>query len=335
MSEALREGLRGVWRSWGLVFAVLAVNLSLAAVLALPLAGVLERDLRKTESAAQMLYGFDTAWWSQWNDAQAGWSKSFSPEILGTGFAFRNLELLLRGELPLGLLRPRPAPEDAADAGAGPGAPRLDGVILAVGGLYLLVQTFLLGGLLGVFRGELGAWTVRGLLHGSGFYFGRLLRVALVALLLDYVIFRLNGPFAGWADARAREAVSERTAMAWALGRHALLLFALLAVNMLSSLAKVIVVLEERSSAILAWLSAVGFCVAHFVKTAGHYMGLVALSVALLAVFHVLDGWLDVTGYKTQLVALLLAELLIVGRIALRLSLFAGQIALYRKQTAP
>lgn len=329
----LIAGFRGVLRSWGLVFVVLAVNLALAAGLAVPLAGVLERDLRKTGAAADMLYGFDAAWWGQWNETQSGWSKSFGPEIFGVGFAFRNIDLLLRGELPLGLMRSQPVAEQ--EAGAGAPAARLDGVTLAVAGLYLLVQTFLLGGILGVFRSEQGSWTLRGMLHGSGFYFGRLLRVALVALLIDYVLFRLNAPFARWADARAREAVSENAAMAWALGRHALLLLALLAVNMLSSLAKVIVVLEERSSAILAWLSAAGFCAANLVRTVGHYAGLVVLGSLLLAIWSFLDGRIETTGYTTQLVALLLAEALIVGRIALRLSLFAGQIALYRRQTSP
>lgn len=320
-------------RSFGLVVAVFAVNLALAALLAVPLVSLLERDLRKSDAAATMLYGFDATWWSQWNDTQPGWAKSFSPEILGIGLSFRNLDLLLRGELPLGLFRPPPAAEDGAEA-AGGASPRIDSLILGLGGLYLVVQTFLLGGILGVFRSEQGSWSVRGLLHGSGFYFGRLLRVALIALLVDYLLFRLNAPLARWADARARESVSENAAMAWALSRHALLLAALLLVNMLSSLAKVIVVLEERASAILAWLSALGFCAANVAKTVGHYLGIVLLGFLLLATWNALDGRLDTTGYKTQLIALLLAQGLVLGRIWLRLSLFAGQIALYRKQTA-
>jgi hypothetical protein len=294
---------------------------------------MLERDLRKTDAAANMLYGFDTAWWSRWNDAQAGWTKSFPPELFGAGFSFRNLDLLLRGELPLGLLRSQAAADDDGDGPGGGGPSGIDAMILGLGALYLLVQTLLLGGILGVFRSEQGSWTVRGLLHGSGFYFGRLLRVALVALAVDYVILWLNGPFARWADAQAREAVSENAAMAIALGRHALLLLALLLVNMLSSLAKVLVVLEERSSAILAWLSALGFCAANLVKTAGHYFAVVLLGFVLLLIWSGLDGLVATTGYKTQLVTLLLAQGLVLGRIALRLSIFAGQIALYRKQT--
>lgn len=331
MIWALASGLQGIRRSWGLVVVVFVVNVALAAMLAVPLAGLLERDLRKTESASNMLYGFDTSWWSQWNDAQTGWTKSFGPEILGVGSSFHNLDLLLRGELPLGLLRQPPGEEGAEEPAA---QARVDAVILGLGALYLTVQTFLLGGILGAFRSEQGSWTIRGLLHGSGFYFGRLFRIALIAVVVDFLLLRLNVPFARWADAQAREAVSENTAMAWALGRHALLLLGLLLVNMLSSYAKVITVLEERSSALLAWLSALGFCASSPARTVGHYLGVVLLGALLLAAWSALDARVETTGYKTQLLTLLLAQALVAGRIALRLSLFAGQMALYRKQTA-
>ena len=57
------------------------------------------------------------------------------------------------------------------------------------------------------------------------------------------------------------------------------------------------------------------------------------MSVLLLLAWSVLDAQLSVSGYKSQLLALLLAEALMAGRIALRLSLFAGQMALYRRET--
>jgi hypothetical protein len=329
MIYALSHGLKSVARSWGVVLVVLAVNLTLAALLAVPLGARLERDLAKTESARNMLYGFDHAWWSAWSDAQSGWEKSFSPEIFGAGFAFKNVESLLRGELPLGAMR---QPTGRVPEG-GPPQPSLDPVILGLAALYLVLQTFLLGGILGVFRSEQGAWTLRAVFHGSGFYFGRLLRVALVGLLLDYVLFRLNAPFARWADARAREAVSENTALAWSLGRHGLLLLALLVVSLLSSYAKVIVVLEERTSALLAWLSALGFCARNAAKALGHYLAVVLLGVLLLLGWAGLDARIDTTGYKSQLWTLLLLQAFVFARIALRLSLPAGQMALYRRRT--
>jgi hypothetical protein len=308
------------------------VNLALAAVLAGPLAGAIERDLEHTGASADMLYGFDHGWWKEWSERQTGWTANFGPDLLGNGFAAKNLDSLLKGQLPLGLF----ARKDESEPGAEPPpAPGLDPVILALGAVYLLAQTFLTGGLLGVFRSPQGGWTVRSLLHGSGFYAGRLLRVMLLALAAAAVVFWLHAPLAGWMDERAREAVSETGALAWSLGRYALLLGALVFVHMVSSFAKVIVVVEERSSAILAFLSSLGFCLRNLGRTLGQYAMLAMAGLALLLAWCVFDGGLEVTGYKTQLVFLLLAQAFVLARIKLRLLLLAWQVALYRSRVTP
>jgi hypothetical protein len=333
MLEAVVQGLRRVARSPGLVALLLAVNVSSAALLAVPLGRVLEMDLRHTDAARGMMQGFDFPWWSQWSDAQHGWTSSFAPDVFGVGFAFRNLDLLLRGFLPLALFAVR-EPESPGGGGAGGGeGSAVDPVILTLGAAYLVLQTFLAGGLLATLRGPRGSWTVRGLLHGSGFYFGRFLRLALLVLALDFVLFRLNAPFARWADHRARETVSEATAQAWLLGRHALLLLAILWINMVSGYAKAIVVLEERASAALALLSALSFAVARPLRTFGHYLTVAALGVALLAVWNAIDSRWQPEGYASQVVTLVLAQGLMAGRIALRLALWAGQIVLLRRFT--
>jgi hypothetical protein len=264
-----------------------------------------------------MMYGFDYDWWAQWSDRQEGPPSALSPDILGTGFAFRNLELLLKGSLPAGLFT-------RGDRGS------LDPTILGLGVLYLLLQVFLTGGLLGVFRAPTGGWTVRGLLHGSGFYFGRLFRVSLIALAAAGVVFALYAPLARWVDDLAREAVSERTAIALTLGRHAVLLLALVAVHMVSSHAKVLVVREERLSSVLAFLSSLGFCARNAFAALGQYLVIGAAGVALVALFGALDARLEVIGWRSQLLALVLFEAVVALRIALRLALLAGQTELQR-----
>jgi hypothetical protein len=334
MLYALVEGWRLLRRSFGLAVLLLVVNLATALVLAAPLAGGLRRDLHQKQASQSMMYGFDYSWWSQWSDAQSGWPATFGPEIFGVGFAFRNLDLLLKGALPANLLAPGGGPGDGASPGAG-GAAVPDPVILGLGLVYLLVQTFLAGGILSTLRGGQGTWTVRGLLHGAGFYFGRFFRVALVALAVAWVVFRLNGPFARWADGQARESVSETTAMAWLLGRHALLLLALLFVNLVSGYAKAIVVVEERSSAILAFLSALSFCARSFGRTFGHYVAVALLGVLLLGFWRLLDGAYTTTGYKTQLLTFALFQAFMLARVGLRVMRMGGQLALYRRLAAP
>ena len=60
---------------------------------------------------------------------------------------------------------------------------QLDPLLLTIAAAYMLVQVFLAGGVLSVLRQAQGRWTVRGLLHGAGFYFGRFLRVWVLMML--------------------------------------------------------------------------------------------------------------------------------------------------------
>jgi hypothetical protein len=332
MTGALRDGFRSLGRNWGLVLLVLAVNLSLALVLAVPLAFQLEHDLTHTGASSSMMYGFDYEWWSAWSEDQEGLPRTFEPSILGVGFAARNLDLLTRGFIPAGLF-PEAGPRE--DDGDGRFArPGIDPLVLGMGALYLLVQVFLTGGILGVFRAPEGGWTVRGLVHGSGFYFARLVRVSLLALVLAAFVFALNVPFARWVDGLGREAVSERTALVLGLGRHAALLLALLLVHMMASFARVIVVLEERRSAALALLSSAGFCVRNLLAAVGQYAVLVAAAVLLLAIWSAFDVRFPVTGWKSQTGALVVFQVFIVARISLRLGLLASQLELYRARRA-
>jgi hypothetical protein len=321
--DAARRGLRQARALWGLVLFLLAVNLLTAAVLAVPMAQTLREDLSSRAAADNMLHGFDYRWWAAWADAHP--RTTFSPDILGAGFAFKNLDLLLGGHLPAGLFT-LPDPERPGDA-----EPAIDSTILALGAAYLLLQVFLGGGVLASLRAPQPEWTMRGLLHGSGFYFGRLLRLSILVLLVDAVLFWLYGPLARWADDRAREAVSERVAIVWMLGRHAVLLLALLAVSMVASYARTIIVLEERASAILAFVSAASLCLANFVRTFGHVLLMTALMVTGLALWTVLDRHWQTTGYKTQLVTLLLLEGLVFLRIFLRVATLGGQVVLARR----
>ena len=123
--------------------------------------------------------------------------------------------------------------------------------------------------------------------------------------------------------------------MAWLLGRHALLLLALLFVNLVSGYAKAIVVVEERSSAVLAFLSALSFCVRNVVRTFGHYLAVALLGLVLIAGWRLLDGAYATTGYKTQLLTFALFQAFMLARLGLRVMLMGGQLALYRRLAAP
>ncbi|HEX9187473.1 MAG TPA: hypothetical protein VGB87_10395 [Vicinamibacteria bacterium] len=319
MLSSLARGFRSLRRNPGLVLLVLLSNLAFALVLAAPLAQQLEDDHAHPGAASPMMDGFDHDWWAEWSPRQEGPSRDLTPAILGKGFAFRNVDLLLSGFLPAGLFAP---------GGGGAVHP----VVLGVGALYWLLQVFLTGGLLGVFRAPHGGWTFRGLVHGSDFYFARVLRVSLLALAAAGVVFVLGAPFARWVDGLAAEAVSGRTATALVLGRHGLLLLALVLVHLVSSHAKVLVVREERLSAALAFLGSLGFCARNLAAVLGQALAVGAAGAAVVLLFGFLDARLSVVGWRTQLGALLLFEALVAARIALRLGLLASQVELQQER---
>lgn len=324
----LRAGAAAVRRSPGLVALLLAANLGLAAVVALPVGARLEDDLRHTDASVRMVQGFDHAWWEEWSERQRGSARDVGPEILGMGFAARNLDLLLRGYLPAGLFAGIAAigvPPAQGDRSLVP-----DPQVLALGALAMVLQGFLAGGVLGVLRSGQGDWTVRGFLHGSGFYFGRMLRVSLLALAAAGIVFSVWAPMSKVAEVMARESVSERGALAWSVGRFLALLAGLLVVHMVSSFAKVIVVAEERSSACLAFLTAAGLCLRQFPRAAAQYLVLLGGGAILLGAWLALDSFFEPTGFRTQLLFLLLAQAFLAGRIALRLGLLGAQLSLYR-----
>ena len=317
MLRSLAGGFRALLANPGLVLVVLLSNLTLALLLAVPLAAALHGSLVHTGASSTMMYGADWGWWSRFD---VGLARGFTPDLLGAGFALRNLELLLRGTLPAGLF-----------SGGSGAAPEL----LGVGAAYWLLQLLLSGGLLAVFRAPAGGWTFHGLVHGSGFYFGRLLRVGLLALAAAGLVFAAYAPLARWTDELAAEAVSERTALALLFARQALLLAALLAVHMVSSYAKVIVVCEERRSAALAVLSSAGFCLRNLPAALGQYVLVGAAGVLLLALFSAVDARVSVVGWRSQLMALAFFELFVLLRITLRLLLLISQLELQQAHGRP
>jgi hypothetical protein len=328
----LADGFRTLRRSLSLIPVLFAANLALASLLAVPLGLALERDLRNTDSAARMTIGFDYDWWSEWSQRQTGYARHLSPELLGLGFAAKNLELLLKGYLPAGLFTgvvangPRPT---------GPADRSLDPLILGLGLVSWLVQLCLTGGVLGVFRAPQGRFTVRGFFHGSGFYAGRLVRLAVFALMAAGVAFVLWAPVSRFAEVRAKEAVSETTALAWSFARYALLLLALGFVHMASSYAKVILVVEDRESAVLAFLSGVSLAARNLRSAATQYLGVAVVGGLLLAVWGLVESVFEPTGFRSQLVFFGAAEALVASRIGLRLWLLASQVSLHRRAAGP
>jgi hypothetical protein len=90
-------------------------------------------------------------------------------------------------------------------------------------------------------------------------------------------------------------------------------------------------VVEERSSALLAFLSSISFCLRNLGRVAGQYVTVAALGGLLILVWNAVDSRWETVGYRTQIITLALGQVFVLLRIGLRLALLASQVALYRR----
>jgi hypothetical protein len=108
-----------------------------------------------------------------------------------------------------------------------------------------------------------------------------------------------------------------------------LLLLALGLVHMVSSYAKVIVVVEDRQSASLAFLSGASLALRHLRSAATQYLAVVLVGGTLLSAWGLVEATFEPTGFRTQVLFFVAAEALVASRIGLRLWLLASQVALH------
>lgn len=188
-------------------------------------------------------------------------------------------------------------------------APRLAAAIA----VFWLLEVFFTGGLLAVLRAPAGGWSLGACVRSGAFYFGRLLRVGLLALATAALVFGVLASLRFETDGLARQ-------LAWLAG--------LLVVHLLWSHAEVLVVSEDRRSAALALVSAAGFCWRNPLPAVGQYLLLGAAGLALLPLFAGVERHLAATGIHGQFQALLGIESLVLARLALRTALQAGQLEL-------
>jgi hypothetical protein len=189
---------------------------------------------------------------------------------------------------------------------------------LPAAGLWLLLESFLDGGLLGVFRAPAAGWKLRGFLRGCPFYFFRLLWISLVAACLAAPLLLAAWPLA--------QAATARTGTVADLALGSALLAALAIVHAVSAHARVILVSEQRRSPTLALASSLGFCARNLPAVGGQYLVVGAVSSLLALGF--------VHAWPAEGVARI-AEAARIGTLAalavgVRLALLAAQAALHQ-----
>ncbi|MCZ6486524.1 MAG: hypothetical protein O6826_12585 [Acidobacteria bacterium] len=307
MVGLLQEGWQLLRRHKKAVIYLYLANLFVASLLLFPFMQVFEDSLGPGLYREKLVGELDYDWYGLFQDRVTGFASTFAPWVLGGGPFARNLELLLDGELT-----------------------QLPWAIISLGVLYILLNSFLLAAAVGSFALEPQGTGIRQFFRNGGLFFGRFFRLAVLAVLAFWFVASwMVEPLGDLVEYLTNQALTDRVAFYWNLARYLIVLGIFLFLNMLFDYAKIQTAVENRTSVLLAFISAVRFCVRYFFAAFGFYLLITALGLAWVILYTSLEGLLPQQSWGTILLAIIGQQLYLMGRLMVKLLFYSGQMQFY------
>lgn len=309
---ALRSGIGMACKHWRALLLVYVVNLALAAAVAIPVFHAIDSDLARTVSAERMAGGFDWLWHKEFTerrDPASDVAATVQPWQQGAAPILRNFERYVSGSLRTNL---PPA-------------------LIWFGVIYLVVSTFLTGGILGLFAERNARFTFRFFFDRAGRYFLILLGILVAGQILYWVLWEpLGGLLHGIVTLVQRDATTEwtPTIAGWLV---ALLLMVLaLGIFMVMNYARVAAVAWEKLGLVSAVLGAFAFTVRNLGRTLALFYLTSVIPVVVLVLYALLSRVGSGTSTPGLVVMALIQQGFILTTIWIRMVYLASQMCFYR-----
>jgi hypothetical protein len=291
-----------------MIILLLVVNLVFAMILSVPMYHSLNESFGQSLVSERMTEGFDYLWWEEYRDDAQGLEKTFSPSIIGKGALLNNLEGLVQ-------LRVFDLPP----------------VILIFGLLYIILHTFLAGGILSMYANGDAGFSLRKFFQGAGTYFFRFFLLVLLSWVFFLFIGQgVKGVFDSILGSMRDTAFSEVTPFFWGLVFSAILLFLFLFIQMIFDYARIKIVLNDSPNILTSAAGAVGFVSRHLGSTLGLFYLLFLVQILFTVMTIVIRNIIPDSSLAGIALAFLIQQTFICGLIWIRCWLYSSQMELYR-----
>jgi hypothetical protein len=312
--SAVKASLKGLARVLGspsLVLWLWMFNLVAALPLTVVMAGSIESSIGASLVHQKLREGFDMGWYGEFQSRAGGVESTLSPSVVGVGAFLDNVEAWFDG----GLFQTYRG-------------------LVAVGVVYALVWALFLGGVLHRLGGGAGTFRLSEFLSQGGAYFFRFVRLAVLSGALYYLVYRFSGWLFGRIQESTRDVTAERTIFGYVAVAAVVAALLLCFVNMAFDYAKIATFKENRRSMILAVFRGFGFVLGNLGRTWTLYLGLGLGGAILLGGYWlVAPGPGQATAFGV-VAAFLVGQAFLVAKLVLRLTFYAGEIALYESAGA-
>lgn len=267
-----------------------------------------ERSVGPSRVHEDLRQRFDMNWYSEYEHEASGVERLLTPTSVRPAALLDNLDDWWTGRLF-----------------------RLPPPILAVGAVFLLLWTLMVGGILYQFQYRQRGFSLRTLLSHGADLFPRFVRLMVLTAAAYYGIYRGSR----WLFARLERTMSDVTVERTVLGVYLLtalgVVLLLLLVKLTADYAKIATLVEKRRSMLLAAWRGLRFVLRHPVRTAAAYAGVVLASWAVLALWALLapgHGQQSLIGVAW---AFLFAQIAVLVRLTARLSTYGAAVEIYRE----
>ncbi len=310
IKKAIRDGLSIVLKNFKMIPVVYLANASLALLLALPVFSLLNNDIGNKGIRDEMVSGFNYEWWNGFGINAEGLEKTIRP-ALGGGFAalFDNFELLFTGKFTsFGLM------------------------IFLFGLTYIFLNAFFNGGVIGLYADEKRSFSISRFFSFSGFYLHHFFALALTAVLLFFVFYKLIHPaIFGMIDHISAGWMSEKAVWFLNLAGYFIIGLFILFIKIIFDYARIILIVENKNSSWLCIWLAFKFMIRHVLKTCGLYLILILAGLGFLLVIGFIQELLQPKTVLLLLLLMIFQQAFIMLKIGLRFTFYGSQLELYRQ----
>jgi hypothetical protein len=201
-----------------------------------------------------------------------------------------------------------------------------------VGSIFILIQTFLLGGILTVLNSAERKTLFIDFFYGGVQYFYRFFKILLLSMLFYLGLFFINR----WGTAATENLLgaseSEALRISVIVIRYILLALIFFCLNIVFDYTKIRVVVHQETKILREWWRAVKFTVSHAGSTIGLFVLLFLLGAGIFGVYYSFeDIFLPISSYGMIFLVFMLHQIYIGARLWLRMMFYASQLALWKE----
>jgi len=301
------KGFHIIRKNFRLVLFLLVINLLFSLFLAVPMYTSLEESIGLSEVGDRMVKGFDYIWWEEFRDQSKGIEKSFSPSILGKGAVLDNFVHLIHfGETSL---------------------PR---VFLVFGALYILLHTFLSGGIISVIGKNNPVFSMTGFFSGAGKFASRFFLLMVVSWIFFFLVISFKDFLFTLVNSASNTARSEIFPFYLSLISSIFVYVVFLFIQMVFDYARIKTVITDSRNVLQTTKDAFVFVCKNFGSTMGLFYLLLLTNLVLTTVCILLKEIIPQTSALFAIVIFLVQQMFIGSFIWIRCWLYSSQLELYK-----